>query len=122
MRLQVQWQGKRFDVDTAKPLDISIPLRHGSQNPNAWYAPLLDFSPLKMNDWTGSVASGAPVNFFNVAINPHGNGTHTESVGHISKDQFPVNKALKEFFFFARLISVYPTAQANGDKVITLDQ
>ena len=35
--------------------------------------------------------------------------THTESVGHISKEEVPVNGVLNRFHFIAQLISVKPT-------------
>ena len=55
---------------------------------------------------------------FSISFNPHGNGTHTETVGHISKEKFPVYKFLTQFFFEAKLISVKPSSSA-GDNVIT---
>ena len=35
--------------------------------------------------------------------------THTESVGHISKEEVPVNRVLNRFHFIAQLISVKPS-------------
>ncbi len=58
----------------------------------------------------------------NIKLNPHGNGTHTECVGHIAKDKYTINQCLKQFNFVARLISVYPQKQSNGDRVILKEQ
>lgn len=115
----ISHKGKTYKADLLKPIDISIPLRAGEKNVNAWYVPPVRIEPVVMGDWIGEVNKGAPVNFRNVFFNPHGNGTHTECVGHISKENYSVNQSLKDFFFIAELISVLPEEQANGDFVIT---
>jgi len=71
-----------------------------------------------MGDWTGQVAAGSSTNFNNIAFNPHAHGTHTECLGHITRDFFSINDALKTFFFVAELISVTPEDK-DGDLVIT---
>lgn len=121
MKASISHQFKEYQIDLSKPIDISIPLKEGPKNVNCFYAPFPDFSPVKAGDFIGEVKQGGPVNFFNVRLNPHGNGTHTECVGHISPDGYILDHCLKEFFFKAHLISVYPTLYENGDRVITLE-
>ncbi len=111
-------KGAEFRVDFSKPLDISIPLRAGEPNVNAWYVPPVKIEPVRMGDWVGDVNQGGPVNFKNIFLNPHGNGTHTECVGHISREPFTLNQCLKTFFFLCEVISVLPEELANGDWVI----
>ena len=113
---------KTYKVDLSKPLDISIPLRAGKENVNAWYADPMTIEPVKMGDWIGDVNQGGSVNFRNIFFNPHGNGTHTECVGHISKEKYTINQCLKKFFFIARLISITPQKNASGELVITREQ
>jgi len=115
----IQHKGKTYRTDLSKPIDISIPLRAGIHNVNAWHAEPVKIEPVRMGDWVGEVKSGAPVNFRNVSFNPHGNGTHTECVGHISKEDYSINQCLKDFFFIAELISILPDELPNGDRVIT---
>jgi arylformamidase len=74
-----------------------------------------------MGDWIGDVKQGGSVNFKNIFFNPHGNGTHTECVGHISKEDYSINKLLTKFFFIAQVITVDPE-KINGDFVITTDK
>jgi len=117
----IQHQEKNYSVDLLDPIDISIPLRAGSLNANAWYSPPVRIEPVVMGDWIGDVNRGGSVNFRNVFLNPHGNGTHTECVGHISKENYSLNEHLKTFFFLAELISIQP--EKNGDDhVITKSQ
>src|SRR5690606_21148857 len=68
-------------------------------------------------DFVGAVAQGSSVNFRNVFFNPHGNGTHTESVQHISDLPITVHQCFKKLFFTAQLISVRPQ-QINGDAIV----
>ncbi len=121
-RAIVQIGSETYSADLERGYDISIPLRRGSEQVNCFYAPPYRAVPVVAGDFTGSVEAGAPVNFFNVHINPHGNGTHTECVGHIAERQFAIHDCLKQFFFAAELVSVYPQRQEDGDRVITVEQ
>jgi kynurenine formamidase len=67
------------------------------------------------------------VNFRDIYFNPHGHVTHTECLGHITKDLFSINKAIKEFFCHARLISITPEtfynpADGRQDRIIRAAQ
>jgi len=112
-------KGKTYKVDLAQPLDISIPMRAEESGVRAWYVDPIRIEPVRMGDWVGEVKQGAAVNFRNIFFNPHGHGTHTECVGHISKEAYSINEELRKFFFIAELISVLPEQQDNGDFVIT---
>lgn len=118
MIANILYKGKTYCIDLFKPIDISIPLHSGSDCVNAWYVPPMQISPVIMGDWIGDVNAGGSVNFRNITFNPHGNGTHTECLGHISKENYTINQNLKKFFFVAELISVLPEMQ-NEDNVIT---
>lgn len=111
--------GKNLTIDLSRPLDISIPMKNGTDNPNCFWAPPPSFEPVRMDGFIGSVDEGGPVHFMNVTFNPHGNGTHTECVGHIAGSRYSIQDALKEYFFHAYLISCWPVRQPNGDMVVT---
>jgi kynurenine formamidase len=104
--------------DLSQPIDLSIELHSGFGQVNAFHAPPFRVHPVKEGEFVGSTKLGGVVNFMNFQCNPHGNGTHTECVGHISKEDFYVNKCLKDQFVMAELISVYPSLYENGDRVI----
>lgn len=118
MKINLEISGKTYSADLSMPIDISIPMRHGAQNPNAFHAPPVDIDPVRMGDWVGSLEAGSSVNFKNIKLNPHGNGTHTESCAHISQKGRSINQTLQSFHFPARLISILPTRLENGEKVI----
>ena len=107
-----------YSIDLSKPLDISIPLKTGKDNPNAWYIDPPKIEPVIMGDWIGNVKQGASTNFNNIAFNPHAHGTHTECVGHITEAFYSINDCLKTFFFTAEVITVSPK-NIDGDLIIT---
>jgi kynurenine formamidase len=110
---------KKYAADLLRPLDISIPLRSGAHNPNAFGIGQPVFEPFRAGGFVGSVALGGSVNCENLLLNPHGNGTHTECVGHISRERITINQCLKQFWSFAQLITVEPRRQGN-DSLVTL--
>lgn len=110
--------GAQYLVDFSSPIDISLPLLSGSDAPNAFYIDELSYEPVRIGSFVGSVREGGSCNCENITFNPHGNGTHTECIGHITSERVTVNQALKRFVFFARLISVAPD-ETDGDVVVT---
>ena len=112
---------QNFEIDLSKPLDISIPLSNTDANPIAWYIEKPTIEPVKFGNWIGKVSEGSSTNFNNIFFNPHGHGTHTESLGHITREFYSINQCLKQFFFTAELISIEPE-NINGDKIITKEQ
>jgi kynurenine formamidase len=67
----------------------------------------------------GSVAQGSGANCDIVQYCPHGNGTHTECLGHISPDHDSVNQVGLPAFMSAQLISL-PVEQKDGDNMLLL--
>ncbi len=122
MQIELTRNHQRYRADLTRPLDISIPLREGLETVNCFYAPPLETAPVVAGDFIGSTAQGGAVNFLNVKINPHGNGTHTECVGHIAKEPYKINEALENFHFFAKLVSIYPQKTVIGNRVIFREQ
>jgi arylformamidase len=122
MTIRFVHNDRQYKADLSRGMDISIPLAHGQEGPNCFYAPLYEALPLKAGDFIGDTRKGAPVNFYNVRLNPHGNGTHTECVGHIAVERVSINNVLQNCHCVANLITIYPQIMDNGDRVITLQQ
>src|SRR5436190_11482272 len=122
MKTTIQHNNQTITVDLSQPIDISIPLTNTEANPIAWYLDKPVIEPVRMGDWVGKVSEGSSsTNFNNIFFNPHGHGTHTECLGHITRDFYSINQCLKQFFFLAEVISVQPELQGE-DLVITKDQ
>jgi kynurenine formamidase len=108
---------ENIKVDLSKPIDISIPITNNDANPIAWYIEKPVIEPVTFGEWVGKVSSGmSSTNFNNIQFNPHGHGTHTECLGHITRDFYSINQALKQFFFMAELVSV--TLEKRGEDLV----
>ena len=74
MKATIEHKGHTFQVDLSQPIDLSIPLKNGIDNPTAWYVPAVKMEPVVKGDWIGEVKQGGSVNFFNITF---------RKVGHI---------------------------------------
>ena len=119
MKASITFESRQYEVDFSKPIDLSFPLNHGSNNPKCFFAPDPHFEPVRTDAFVGSTQEGSPVNFYNVFFNPHGNGTHTECVGHISQEPHHIGEALTNFVFVSQLLHISPKVKKNGDSLIT---
>ena len=104
----IHYNNRKYQIDLTKPLDISIPLSSAATNVNAWYLKPPRIEAHKDGEFVGKVSEGASTNFNDIWFNPHAHGTHTECVGHISKEFYSVNQALKQFFFLAEVVTIAP--------------
>lgn len=96
-------------------IDCSIPLTASEENPTAWYVAAPSIEIVRENGWVGSVNEGGSVNFRNIHFNPHGHGTHTECLGHITPIVYSVNGLVNKLFYQAYVVSVEPTLIENAD-------
>ncbi|MBM3935722.1 MAG: cyclase family protein [Sphingomonadales bacterium] len=108
------------------PLDISIPMQHGLKNPRAFSIDYPVFMSFQTGNFVGDMSKGSSCNVVGMQISPHGNGTHTECVGHIgyNADGQPgngpnsclkVNTVMSRFWFPVQLVSVNPVTKEESD-------
>jgi len=121
MIASIQLEKRKIQIDLSKGIDISTPLRAEEGQVSAWYVDPIQIEPVRAEGFVGSVKEGGSVNFRNILFNPHGHGTHTECVGHITTEVYSVNEHIREYFMMAQLISVEPE-KIEDDLVITKDQ
>ncbi len=116
MQISLTFSGKNYSSNLQKPIDISLAVADVTR---AWYIDPPKYTPVKLgDDWVGSIKDGGDVNFYNIDFNPHAHGTHTECMGHVTKERQSVNQAIQGSWFVAELISV-ETTDIQGDKLIT---
>lgn len=127
MITHIEHNGQRFTIDLSQPLDISIVFH--ADGPRAWYADKMRIAPVINRYFTGSITLGGNVNFNDIHFNPHAHGTHTETVGHISRELVSIEHGLERYWWLAKLISVAPAladtdsaGMKKGDSIITLEQ
>lgn len=121
MKTSITFGNKTYHTDLSKGINISFSLQNTPNLPKAFYAPNFNIEPVRTDTFVGSTDEGGILNFKNIFVNPHGNGTHTECVGHISKEPFFIKDCLKNSFHLAQLITIKPK-EMNADKIITLEQ
>lgn len=122
MTITIYHSSGQYTSDLSHPLDISIPIRPNRNNVNAFHAPHPVATPVISGSFVGSTELGGPVNFFTLTINPHGNGTHTECIGHISKEKHFITNCLNKHFFLCEVISITPMVLENRDEIIYREQ
>ena len=80
--------------------DISIPLDFHGQQPNAFGAESAAAATL------GDTREGSSVNFERYSFSPHCSGTHTECIGHITRERISVRYCLDDVIVPAVLVSI----------------
>lgn len=118
MEVQITYNDRSYKADLSKGINISNVL--SNQNDlKAFHAPDVLIEPFKVEGFVGDIKQGSSVNFKNVFLNPHGNGTHTETIAHIQDIDYPIYKALEgKSHFMADLISIIPQV-IEEDHMIT---
>lgn len=119
METHIDYKSRTWQADLEQPLEIGIPLM-STNNPNCYGSPKPEFSPVQQGDFIGSISKGGPVNHFTLKITPHGNGTHTECLGHISDEKnLTIGNCLKKFHFLALVITINPesTGAISREKI-----
>lgn len=105
-------------ANLAQAIDLSIAITDRPDQLNAYHAHPVRIAPFRMGNWVGEVRQGASVNYRDIYFNPHGHGTHTEGVGHITEACESVNSLIHQFHFIARLLSVCPINMGDHGHVI----
>lgn len=96
MKISFEVGGQRWSADLGQPVDISTRLEFLGDQPNAFGIPKARAYPYTSGDWVGDTRRGGSVNCFVVELCPHGNGTHTECVGHIVDERVAIADILED--------------------------
>lgn len=108
MKGSIEISGVEYNVNFSKGLDISIPLNFNGKQPNTYNVERAKSLPYKNGQFIGDTREGGPCNFETYTFTPHCNGTHTECIGHITKERVSLLSCLQEEMIPATLISVTP--------------
>ena len=133
MKIVFEQNGQKFQSDLVAGRSLAIDLDFDGPQPNPFDAPRAKRSGLELGQFVGRTKRGGGCNVDELALIPHCNGTHTETVSHIVDDDVFVGQVVKPEPVVALIISVEPTAAANSadayrppfgaeDNVITAEQ
>lgn len=117
MHFSLEIHQKSYTADLSQPVSLALPLQPDGKNPNCYYAEAPQAEVIRADNFVGSVAAGGTVNYQRLHLTPHGNGTHTECVGHITSEAIYLPDCLRDVFIPTQVISVQPQSR-SGDQVI----
>lgn len=117
--LILEIQGERYAIRADRPLHLAIPVDFHGPQPSAFGLPRARATAFASGTFVGDTRQGGSCNCEIVTLAPHGNGTHTECVGHLTRTRESVHAALCDALVPATLVSVTPEATGNGGRAIT---
>jgi kynurenine formamidase len=100
--------GRRWRADVTAPADLAIVLEFNGAQPSFFVATPASSEPLRIGSFTGSVASGASCNCAVHALAPHCHGTHTECIGHVTRNPVTIASLTPVAPCVALVVSVRP--------------
>jgi kynurenine formamidase len=100
--------GRRWRADVTAPADLAIVLEFNGAQPSFFVATPASSEPLRIGSFTGSVASGASCNCAVHALAPHCHGTHTECIGHVTRNPVTIASLTPVAPSVAMVVSVRP--------------
>ena len=117
-------------VDLTSPISLAIDLDFSHAQPRHFGAPPATSRPFAVPGFSGSVAHGASCNCQTLTLVPHCNGTHTECVGHLTREPADAHRVAPLGLLPTLLISIELVAAETsrestdpiprpGDKLIT---
>lgn len=75
--------GQRYRADLSRAHDACFPVLFTREDVRAFSLPRASAKPIELGSFVGDVERGGSVNCEQLVLHPHGNGTHTECVGHV---------------------------------------
>jgi kynurenine formamidase len=117
-------------VNFATAISLAMELDFNGAQPQHFGAPLARSTPFRSGSFEGDVARGASCNCNSITLIPHCNGTHTESVGHLTTAFRPLHEFVPLAPIPALLLSIDVVGAADttedslpaprrGDRLVT---
>ena len=98
-------------IDLSRPISLAIALDFSDQQPHHFGAPQATSRPFAVPGF-----SGASCNCQTLTLIPHCNGTHTECVGHLTREPLDAHRVVPFGFIPAILVTIEPIAAgASGE-------
>ena len=105
--------GRRWKVDLRHPVDLAVTLEFQGPQPRFFASRPASAEPLRAGAFTGSVAGGASCNCSVYSVAPHCHGTHTECVGHLTREAPSIAELTPVAPALAVLVTVQPRPLAE---------
>lgn len=92
MNITITLGKKNYRVLTNEAISLAIPLQFNGKQPNHFGVNDAHAKTVKAGDFIGDTQQGGSCNVSTVTLTPHCNGTHTESVSHITSPLIAVGE------------------------------
>jgi kynurenine formamidase len=102
------------ELNFAAATPLALQLDFTAPHPRHFGAPAAESHPLRLGDFEGEVVRGASCNCSRITLVPHCNGTHTESVSHLTVQQVPLQAFVPLAPLTALLLTVQPVRAASS--------
>jgi arylformamidase len=103
---RIELGGRELGIDLAHPVSVAVPLDFAGAQPRHFGAPRATSRPFEAPGFAGTVARGASCNCEVLTLIPHCNGTHTECVGHLTREPLDAHRVIPAGLLPALLLSV----------------
>jgi len=107
---------REVSIDLSTPVSLAIDLDFSARQPRHFGAPPASSRPFAVPGFSGSVEHGASCNCQTLTLIPHCNGTHTECVGHLTRERADAYRVTPPGLLPALLISVEPVDAKATDE------
>jgi len=96
MKLTFQHIDTTYTCDTDRSHSLAITLDFNGEQANFFDTDTASSKPLQLGDFVADTQAGGSFNVDCLSLIPHCNGTHTETVGHITDAQVWIADAIKQ--------------------------
>jgi len=97
------------EIQLSRPVSLAIELDFSKDQPRHFGAPQASTRPFAVPGFSGSVEQGASCNCHILTLIAHCNGTHTECVGHLTREPIDAHRIAPLGLVPAFLVSIEPT-------------
>jgi arylformamidase len=110
--------GHALEVDYSAATSLALELDFAATHPRHFGAPAASSTPYRTEGFEGEVILGASCNCHSITLIPHCNGTHTESVSHLTLQQVPLHRFVPFEPIPALLLTVQPRAAGDDPRSV----
>lgn len=115
MNARIALAGGEVRIDIARPVSLALELDFAGPQPRHFGAPRASAHPFEAPGFAGTVVRGASCNCEVISLIPHCNGTHTECVGHLTRERLDASRVAPLGLLPALLVTLDPeSAGAEG--------
>lgn len=117
--ITLEVEGGRWRTAADGAVRLSIPMEFDGPQPRAFGLAEASARRISFDDAICDTSRGGAFNCSSVSLIPHGNGTHTECVGHVEHGTFHIGELLEEPLIPCTVVTVEPEQLASSSEQYT---